>query len=284
MARSTLLVVTCLLLAGCGGVSTGGGPAAAPTETVTPAPLPTETASETEPTPPVGTPVDRATLASLPADHAASLSNRSYTVVERRVVLDKSGALYDRTETLRVAPTADDVRYRYERTRIADPSYPGPQGIETLSLYHDGNRTAFRDEDDGGVRYGVVEGPFRFGPGSDHTGAAYLEDLLGAFGRWTVASVDDGRVVRGTGLVDDTRLDLDRRLGSPGDASVSVRVTDDGRVSRLHLEYAAILNGRRVTVRVDRQYTAVSSTAVPQPAWLPRALGTETPAAEVWRP
>jgi hypothetical protein len=284
MSRRALYVVACLLLAGCGGVSTGGGPALSPTETVTPAPLPTETASVGSPTPPAGTPVDRAALTSLPADHAASLSNRSYTVVERRVVLDESGALYDRTETLRVAPTADGARYRYERTRIADPSYPGPQGIETLSLYHAGNRTAFRDEDDGGVRYGVVEGPFRFGPGPDHTGAASLEDLLNAFGSWTVAPVEDGRVVRGRGLVDETRLDLDRRLGSPGDASVSVRVIDEGRVSRLHLEYAAILNDRRVMVRVDRQYTAVGSTAVPEPAWLPRALGTETSSAEVWWP
>lgn len=274
-----VVVVVCLLLAGCGSVSEGGGPGAAggPTATVTPAPLPTETPAERTATPPPGQSVNVTSLADVPAEHGAALSNRSFTAIERQVVVDGGGAVYDVTATLRV----DGARYRYDRTRIADPSYPGPQGIDTLSLYHWDDRTAFRDEDDGGVRFGVVDGAFRFGPGADRTGETLLADLLPAFGNWTATSVDGGRLLRGSDLVDPAALDTDRRLGSTGEASVRLRVTASGRVSWLRLEYDATLNGRVVTVRVERRYTEVGSTAVGEPPWLDEALGTESARAVV---
>lgn len=278
----TFAVVVCLLVAGCGSVSDGGDPGAArgPTATVTPAPLPTETPPERTATPPPGQSVTVAALADVPAEHAAALSNRSFTAIERQVVVDGGGAVYDVTATLRVVGD----RYRYDRTRIADPSYPGPQGIDTLALYHWDDRTAFRDEDDGGVRYGVVDGAFRFGPGTDRTGEEFLADLLPAFGNWTTTSVDGGRLLRGSDLVDPGALDTDRRLGSTGEATVRLRVTESGRVSWLRLEYEATLNGRSVTVRVERRYTEVGSTAVDEPPWLDEALGTERDTAEVVRP
>lgn len=278
-APLALATVACLLVAGCSG-ATPASPPEPTTPTVTPAPLPSETPPELTPTPPPGSPVAVASLRDLPATHAAALSNRSFTAVERRVVLEGGGALYDVTTRLRV----DGGRYRYERTRIADPSYPGPQGIDTLSLYHAGNRTAFRDEDDGGVRYGVVDGPFRFGPDGDHTGRAFLADLVPAFGAWTAAPAGEATLLRGSDLVDPEAIEVDRRLGPPDVASVRVRVTPTGRVSSVDLTYDATLNGRQVTVRVERRYTAVESTAVPEPPWLGRARGTEAPGASMVRP
>ncbi len=272
-----LSLVVCLLLAGCGSVADEGRQSS---PTVTPAPLPTETPPERTAMPPPGEPVPVASLTDVSADHAASLSNRSFTSIERRVVVDAGGAVYDVTATLRVA----DGRYRYDRARIADPSYPGPQGIDTLALYRWENRTAFRDEDDGGVRYGVVDGSFRFGPAPDRTGETFLLGLLPAFGNWTATPVDGGRLFRGSDLVDPARLDTDRRLGSAGEATVRLRVLESGRVSWLRLEYEAMLNGRAVTVRTERRYAEVGSTTVSEPTWLDEATGTETATAQVGRP
>jgi hypothetical protein len=280
MNARALLLVVCLVLAGCGSATEAGEGSSSPT--VTPAPLPPETGTPS-PTPALtaGTPVTAETLDGLAAAHAGGLANRSFTATERFVVRDEGGALYEERSRLRAAGTAGTAPYRYDRTSVADPSYPGPQGIEAVALYHADGRTAFRSEDDAGSRYGVAADPLPASPSGDRTGGAFLAELVPAFDTWRVTPADGGRLLRGTDLADPSTLALDTRLIGPRNASVRLRVEPSGRVSRLVLDYDATLNGRTVAVRVERRYGAVGTTSAPEPPWLDRALGTETSTTRV---
>lgn len=168
------------------------------------------------------------------------------------------------------------VRYRAERTRTTDPAYPGRQSIETVARYHAGDRTAVREEDDGGVRTAVVLGDPLDGVATA-TDATDLAIMLDAFDIWREREMPDGRVLVWTDPTDPSRLASDRRLVSLRDARLCLWVAEGGLVRRLALTYGATLNGRPVTVRVERWWTDIGETAVEEPAWLSETAFDRTP-------
>jgi hypothetical protein len=263
-----LALSAALLLAGCGGVTTGGGsstPQASPT--VSPAPVPGAVTER---------PVAAARLDALPSEHVRALAGRSFTVTERLTVTGDTGTLYDVERVLEVDSAHE--RFSYHRRRVADPSYPGPQGLDSLSMYRTGDRVVFRFDDDGSVRYGVLSAPSPFGPGSDLDGGAALRGVTDAFGNWTATRPGDGTLrLRGEDLDDTTALPTERALGGPERGAAELRVRPGGLVERVAVEYTTRLNGRPVVVRSTRRFTAVGETSVERPDWYATALAAALP-------
>jgi hypothetical protein len=267
--RPALLALV-VLLAGC-----SGGFAADPTPstTVTPAPLPATTPTAAPNGYPPGMDAGGVTDAARVAHaHAETLDGRSFTVTRVEVRRDPDGTLRERYErTVHVA--ADPYRFAYRLVSFDADTTPVNRTDERWS----GGTRAFASVTRGDERT-VSETSVRLLPenATNEQGLARLFSLL------------DARLV-GEEIRNGTRLY--RVAAGPGasvppsisDASLEAVIDARGVVRAYDLSYAIDRGDDRLRVEVRVRFTAVGSTTVPRPEWVPDEGGetSDTPGTGV---
>jgi hypothetical protein len=276
--RPAVLVVTLVVLAGCGGVPFGGDTAATPPETLTPAPVPaTENQSET------ATPVDRppgvtadgfVDGAELATAHEVAIENRSYTWVVNYEV---------------VGPTQSEIMFDqgFRRRALVD----GDRFLVTQTEYGEPlNQSLFVDDSEGYLR--VVEGNETRREPVRNPGTSREYDVGGQLVQRFLAGMDPNVTrVQQNGqtyyrLYDETGLPVAlERLGTGvQNYRVTAYVTPSGFVRSMGVSYERAWDTgvERISIRFD--YSAVGATTVETPAWVsnvsdptPTPVSTPTP-------
>ncbi|MFC7095970.1 DUF7537 family lipoprotein [Halobaculum marinum] len=262
--RTVVLVCVCLLLAGCGGVADTGGPNA---QTVNPALDDTPTASPTpaEPTLPPGVTESDVDLRSLVAAHDDALDDRSVTVTLSRtrtatngtVVLDTTARSYAAdpeqflVSTAEVTPysLADGASFDRALWRNDTVSVRRSAGERAVTVVHDTDVPRQR--------------------AFDPTGAAEIRGVLGPYKLQYAGTVTQNGSRRH--LLTETDAG---RPSVPLRSNVTVRVlvTDDGVVEHATVRYRTTEFDEPRWVTVEFAVSNVSSTTVPRPEWVDRAL------------
>jgi len=274
----SLLLVGCVVLAGCGGAPTGSTPTgtmSGETTTGTATASPTQTVTMTETTD------DEAALeaTTLTDRHRSALRDRSYEarfsfsvdlpngtagIAERRIVDRASGlALDNRTTTLTDAnSTSSHVRTRFT-TLGNGTTYERLGGTDYATVYSDtdGDGTSTTPIDASDLGGSVV-------------GAAASVD-------WTRAgteTVDGVTVTRyeatGPESVRQFREATDfgesalNRVETAETASATLLVDEDSVVRQFSLTLAGTTDGQATTVTLDVAFSNVGSATVDPPAWL----------------
>lgn len=260
MRWRVLAVVALAMLAGCGGFSTGSDDGAV--STVTPAPVPDAGLPAAE-----GVEVDGIDPAVIVENHNSALEDRSYTITERIRIGSSANVSYRQRTTAYVAPAADTVHIDTEITTVG----PGFDSRET-DVWWNGERTLYRYTFPGEEHayYHVDQRP----SGHLHYDGR-LDDVLGAV---EVVSVENGpgesSVV--SGYLNDTRVvPRNRHLSKIENASVSMRIGEDGVVSKLAIGYTASHDDERERVRYTIRFSSVGSTSAEPPAWAETAAAVE---------
>lgn len=250
MRRHVLAVVVLAVLAGCGGLSTGGGEE---TPTVTPAPVPDQGSMD-------GVSADRIDGERIAHDHETILANASYTATESvRLQRDGNATVLARTHvqaaengTLVRAEEGFTERNDGEPTTTVDVWWNGDRGAHRESF---GEHQFYHDVPDLNLsRYVLLGEGYR--------------DVFDAVQVMSVERGDDAVVI--TGAFDDaTVVPRTGALGAVENATISMRIRGDGLVERMAIGYDAnyATHGRH-RVRYALSYTDVGATAVEPPAWL----------------
>lgn len=254
MRPRVLAVAVLAVLAGCGGLTTGGDAPA--TSTLTPAPVPD---------------------LGLPAAEGVGDGgiDAEQIVDKHREILEAND--YTLTETIRVGPS-DNASY-HERTRahvaaggtpllIDDEITAAREGYlgRGTDVWWNGDRAFYRYTFAGGQHsyYYVDQQP---------SGHLYidrrLDDVLGAVSITNIeAGPGNSTIVAGT--IDDTSVvPATTELRAMENATVTVQIRGDGVVSRMALGYDAIYYDQgRQRVRYTYRIRDVGSTTVAPPDWL----------------
>ncbi|MFB6192579.1 MAG: hypothetical protein ABEI11_04570 [Haloarculaceae archaeon] len=266
--------------AGAGDGDRGNG-----TPTLTPVPVVTgeATAAAATPTPETlvaglapGGVRDPFTLAT---GHRDALADTSYRRIRTERIEGPNGTLWN--ETSRVRVNADRSRLLFEQDIESAPDYPVDAYRKNLAIYYDGNASYFRGFVDGELSYAKVSG----NAGSVLSDVSERDRLMVLFERfqWKAERVPSGYRMTSSYLLDDTVLNAPPLVEEPENATMTVWLTDDGRVRFYRLAYNATLEtpNRRVrfvrTVRFDR----VGTATVPEPDWYPAAVNRTGAGSEI---
>lgn len=252
------LVGTLVVLAGCAGLA---GDATRPVEdTVTPAPVPdSETSAAIAP----GVTSERVEASVVADRHDRALSGSSFTLRSYLRTRWPDGTTERRTTVRRVA--ADGERFVVERR------YSPPRGVSNRSsggVWATDDRTVIRTTyRDGSETFLTTSEGSATDPTNARTVAAVLDGLTV---RQTNRTGDGALIVAGA-LSSAADLPAPRARSHPTRATATVRVSPDGYVDRLAVEYDAALRGEQVHVRYAMHVTAVGETTVSRPPWVDRA-------------
>jgi hypothetical protein len=270
-----LLAVT----AGCSAISGPGAGAgtragAGDTPTLTPVPVVTDegTAAAATPTPETlveglgpGGVRDPFTLAT---NHRDVLTNASFRRVRTERIEGQNGTIWNETTVVRV--NADGSRLLFEQDVERAPTYPVDVYRKNLSIYYDGNASYFRGVVDGELSYATVVGSAGSVVG-DVSERDWLMVLFERF-QWRAETVESGYRMESQYLLDDTVLKTPPLVDDPEDETMTVWLTDDGRVRSYRLAYNGTLDEQRVRFTRRARFVGVGATTVPEPGWYPAAV------------
>ncbi|UIO98749.1 hypothetical protein Hbl1158_09360 [Halobaculum sp. CBA1158] len=262
----TLLVCLCVVLAGCGTTSTGGG-----ARTVNPALADTPTASPT-PEPwsgPPGVTQSSVDVRELASAHGQALANRSVTVeLTTRRTWSNGTTLsagtqrsYADGERQFYRWNASAVPYRIAGDRTADVAYWQNDTVAVRRWGLENGSAEYEVYDDRPLDGLAV----RFDPTGEQTVLALLEPHDLSY---------DGTVTNG----EETLYRLvatgsDRSTSSQrSDVNVRVLVTEAGIIRSIGVRYQITVNGQPVLVGVQFVVSDLSDTTVPRPPWVNETL------------
>lgn len=287
--RGRLVVLICVLLAGCGG--TVGQPT--PSPTVSPAPVPTTDPTTPAPLPP-GVTVDGVDdPTGLAAAHATAL-NGSYLLRADQTFRTENGSLLaQRAITVRLG--ADHERF-HTALEVRGPMATHEYGTPPV-------RAEFWSDGDlylqavNGTEYGTYSPAVSYSGGYVIGTGEYWVTVVAPGGQphqdiAPLFSATDLRVTsrdRRYGHVRYRLRSVDRSQRGPlariepvdEIRNLTLKATVDGRglVRSYRLTYTGELYGRTVQVTRTVSYAGVGTTTVPRPAWYKQAVGNRTATA-----
>jgi len=271
--RPAVLVVTLVVLAGCGAAPFGGGSVPTPEETLTPVPV-----SPTTDQPRTSIPTDRppgvsadgyVDGAQLSSAHEAAIENRSYTWVLTYDVTGPTESEIVFDQGFRRRALVDGDRFLVTQSEYGEPV--------NQSLFVDGPRGYLRLADGDQTRFETVRDP---GPGGEYAvGSQLVRRFLSGMHPNVTRVQRDGRTYyrlhAGTGLP----MALERPGTGIRDYRVTAYVTPEGFVRSVGVSYERTWDSgiERISIRFD--YSALGSTTVETPAWIDEiSFETPTPA------
>ncbi|WP_436925125.1 hypothetical protein [Halosimplex amylolyticum] len=255
LARTVALAVL-LSLAGCGGL---GGSDSADGGTVTPAPVPTDGAQY-----PPGIGKDGVAADVVAETHERRMNETNYTFVSRQRVAGPNGTMWVTNRTRRIAN--DEGAYA---GRIDHRVEEFPLGRFAAPIEYWGNESVYASRRILSERT-QFHGWSRTDQTDDLTSLPLIERTLAATELSVVDRPDGVRLV-GRSLREPDRLPSPPYLTDPRNVSLTVRVTDEGMITRWRLAYDATLTNRTVRVTREARLTAIGSTTVRRPDWVDRA-------------
>lgn len=86
---------------------------------------------------------------------------------------------------------------------------------------------------------------------------------------FSVESRQDGALLRSTGTVSIDRAVLPASMDDIQEASVTVRVRNDGLVRKIAVTYDAVVGGEEVSVRINQRVVETGTASLSRPAWVP---------------
>jgi hypothetical protein len=229
--------------------------------------------------PPTGLTEDGVTgVQALVEAHIAALDNRSFTERRSDQLLAANGTTIAMTNsTKRVNDTHDRVATTYRLTGIPASSERYvvwfDQSVTHFDQWYNGNRSVYRGDGPDGTAYAST-------PPRDRrtwVSTTALERYYYAAESTTVSS-ENGRIevqLNGvTGNWSTARVPV-----TVTDGTVTVTMTDDGRVTQYRTEFTgALRRAPNTTVEGEEvvEYTAVGETSVDRPDWVDSARSATT--------
>jgi len=268
-----LAVVALVCLAGCGGLV---GDGSNPTSTSTPANVPTDSPLVD---PPTGLTEDGVTgVQTLVEAHIDALDNRSFTERRSDRLLAANGTTLAATNsTQRVNDAHDRAATTYRLTGIPASSERYvtwfDQSVTHLDQWYNGNRSIYRGGGPDGTMYAS-------GPPRDRrtwVSTTALERSYYAAESTTVSSENGSIEVQLDGVTGN--WSIARVPVTVTDATVTVTMTADGRVTQYRTEFTGTLErAPNTTVEGEQvvEYTAVGETTVDRPEWVDSARNSTT--------
>lgn len=285
---ASLLVLTTVLLAGCGSVAPGGRPGGpGSTPTLSPVPVPAETGPAGEPLYGPGLSAqgvfDAATLAGA---HRTELTERGFVLSRNRTVYRPNATGERRTLNsveVRAVVEPGGRSYRFTRTERSVPEWPIAEGYTSIGVWYSEPLVRNRFVNDDRVeRYWGQDRAATGGPIRD---PALSEDVgrdLRALDLRVVGNTSTGgtSVYRLEGIRVDSpgALAFPPVISEPRNVSMVARVDDRGVVRSYTLGFDASLNGEPVRFRRAYRVSSVGNATVERPGWLWLAN------ASVWAP
>ena len=264
----SLLLVVCVVLAGCNGVFGGD---TQETSTLTPAAVPTDEPTRT-PLPQLApglTGEGVVNASALAAAHHATLEDTSYTARRTVTYRTPNGTPVRRIES--VTRVADDGRFRITRR------WNGSTSLRRVAYYHDGDRllVATTDTDDATTYRRASPGTVVAQRSSVAAAGSRRIETMFVAGETVVAGRTERNGTTIYRLVPATpRRPPETATGLDRSVSVEARVTDRGRVRSYTLVQRLSGEGAdgAATIVVSTRYSRVGSTDVDRPAWYESAL------------
>ncbi len=278
-AKTGLLLVAVVVLAGCGAVDTASGPGQ-PTTTLTPAPVPEERGPDGGRLIAPGL----STRGVFDADalvegHRTTLTERGFALTRNRTVVRPNDTASRRplnTVGVRivVAPGADS--YHLTRVERSVREWPFVDTYALIGVWYSEPVVRNRFVDEGRVaRYWGQNQAASDGPVRDLTQVRSARPDLEAVDLRVVGNrtVDGVRVfrLRGERFEDPDELVTPPLLSDPRNVSMTVRIDERGVVRSYSLSFEATFGGGPVRVRRTYRITDVGTTTVDRPAWVTRA-------------
>jgi hypothetical protein len=279
-ARTGLLLVTAVMLAGCGTVDTASGPGQ-PTTTLTPAPVPEERG-------PDGGRLIAPGLSTrgvfdadaLVESHRTTLTERGFVLTRNRTVVrpnDTAGRGTLNTVGMRVVVGPGAGSYHLTRVERSDREWPFVDTYALIGVWYSDPIVRNRFVDEGRVaRYwgqnqAAAEGPVRDLTQVGSVRSDFEAVDLRVVGNRTVEGVRVYRL-RGERFGDPDELVTPPLLSDPRNVSMTARIDERGVVRSYSLSFEATFGGDG-PVRVRRTYRVadVGTTTVDRPAWVARA-------------
>lgn len=257
--RRLVVVTLCLAtaLAGCGGL----GADQRERSTLSPAPVPTET--------PVGLSADGIDADALAATHESVLLGTNYTVRVTERFVANGTVRREATRRRRVAVGAR--AYSIARTERTD-QFPSTAIGSDIGYWFSGNATYERIGRGDSARYRRYPGGPP-GPLLDPTSHVGIAQIVGAFELRPSGETDGSRRFASTELVTPATVPTPNFVGTPRNASLTVRVAPAGYVRSYRLRYEANTSATdgRIRVRRDVAFSNVGTTTVTAPEWVTAA-------------
>lgn len=254
-----LVVLTlAVALAGCSGLvpgeDDGGGAATEPT----PAPVPTDGESL-----PPGVSDDGIVVNSLIDAHERRLEAGGYTSVSEQRVTGVNGTMWESNHTRQVASGEQAFVGRVGHRVVEFPLGEFP---DTYEYWSNGSVYASRRVLSTSSFYGWS----RIDQREDIEPSPLLDRVLRATSV-RVVDRESGVLLRGTELRRPSAFPNPPYLRDPHNVSLTVRVTEDGVVTRWRLAYDATIEDRTVRVRRVARISDIGSTTVRRPDWVDTA-------------
>lgn len=259
--RGTYAVVLALVvvLAGCSGLGEFGEDEPTVEDTVTPAPVPTD---EVEFSPGIA-------KSDVSADvvietHERQMREVNYTFRSQQRVVGTNGTMWVTNRTRRIADSGGAYAGRIDR-QVEE----FPLGRFAAPIEYWGNESVYSSR-----RILTDRTSFYGWSRSDQTDTFTSLPLIGRTLEATRLSVVErpgGVTLVGDSLRNPERLPSPPYLQNPRNVSLTVKVTDNGVISRWRLAYDATLTNQTVRVTRDAKLTDIGSTTVERPDWVDAA-------------
>lgn len=271
---ATVLVIGLILLAGCVGFQWGPNP---PTPTTSSNPT-----GDTNQYPPGITSTGVSDSFTLASAHGETLQGQSYTVTTTYLIEYPNGTLYT-SETVTTHITAGEERYLYNSTvRGTIPRIYGSSS-GTLVYYSNGSVVVRKLTIGTETSYEVVTGSNGepVPPTELSLGRSTENDRIGIlFGALSNASVtrqsESVYRVESTSLARNS-LEIDGiPITNVSDVRFTATITRHGLVREYTLSYEGRVDGHAVSIREQREYSAIGTTTVEQPPWYDKVVSNST--------
>lgn len=200
--------------------------------------------------------------------HAEALANTSFTVRSRHTITTADGSrIFDRTSVRRVA--ADHSRWSTVTT--FERPYPTVlvMPVKRMDFWYNGTHVLNRRRGPNGTEYAIfptVRAPYP--TGRQTLLSYYLRETS------TTVSTDNGSITLHLTVRPENRLSASTPRVNVTEQTVTVTLTESGRVERYRTEYAGRLaNDSDTSVEGERvvRFTALGETTVERPEWVASA-------------
>jgi hypothetical protein len=268
----TVVVALVVVLAGCGGASSGSGEVRTVNPALEETPSPTATPTPT-PEFPDGASPEGVDAFALAAAHAEAIAERNVTVRRVWTIRDASGQLLRRT-TLTATLVGDALSLSYGREGPVPGLLDSPGA--NRSVWSNGSVTAVRVSQPDQASY-------RYSAGS--VGETYLNLAHGrsaVYGSLAGRNLTLSRTVRtGDATIHVYRASDRRATDGSGDeirnVSLVVRVTDEGLVRSIESRYVTRRIGQNLTVTMRLTVRPTDAQSIPRPEWVDVARNRSRP-------
>ena len=256
---SAMVLALVVVLAGCSGLGAIGGGDPTVEETVTPAPVPTD-AVEYSP----GIAKSGVSTDVVMETHERQMRETNYTFRSQQRVVGTNGTMWVTNRTRKIANGDGAYAGRIDRS-----VREFPLGRFAAPIEYWGNESVYSSR-----RILTDRTSFYGWSRSDQTDTFTSLPLIGRTLeaiRLSVVERPGGVTLVGESLSDPERLPSPPYLQNPRNVSLTVKVTEDGVISRWRLAYDATLANQTVQVTRDARLTDIGSTTVDRPDWVDAA-------------